>query len=82
MAFWLNTYYIVVLAWAMYYVWESISWELPWRDCDNYWNSKFCRSEYDLALESRECKLRHGEDSPVCFINTTAFRSPVKEYWE
>ncbi|KAI1724985.1 sodium:neurotransmitter symporter family domain-containing protein [Ditylenchus destructor] len=49
MAFWLNIYYIVVLSWAMAYFVQSLRLDsnVPWRNCDNDWNSKRCRSEYD-----------------------------------
>lgn len=46
MAFWLNSYYIVVLAWAIYYLWHSIprsfDYELPWSTCTNSWNTLKC----------------------------------------
>jgi solute carrier family 6 GABA transporter-like protein 1 len=35
MAFWLNIYYIVVLAWALFYLWSSLQMDVPWRTCDN-----------------------------------------------
>jgi solute carrier family 6 GABA transporter-like protein 1 len=82
MAFWLNIYYIVVLSWALYYLFYSINWDVPWRGCSNPWNSPKCRSEYDLADEERECYIRYGAATQTCKINTTLFTSPVKEYWE
>ncbi|KAI6215709.1 Transporter [Aphelenchoides besseyi] len=49
MAFWLNIYYIVVLSWALAYWIRSIRLDVnvPWRNCNNDWNTKECRSEYD-----------------------------------
>uniref|UniRef100_A0A914IBZ6 Transporter n=1 Tax=Globodera rostochiensis TaxID=31243 RepID=A0A914IBZ6_GLORO len=49
MAFWLNIYYIVVLSWAMAYLFHSMRTDsnVPWRTCNNTWNSNRCRSEYD-----------------------------------
>lgn len=49
MAFWLNTYYIVVLAWALYYLWHSFAFVLPWSTCDNWWNTENCVSSYNLT---------------------------------
>lgn len=50
MAFWLNCFYIVVLAWAMYYVYASLAWDdVPWRTCDKPWNTIYCKSEYVLS---------------------------------
>ena len=42
MAFWLNTFYIVVLSWALYYLWNSFSFVLPWSTCGNWWNTENC----------------------------------------
>lgn len=82
MAFWLNIYYIVVLAWAMYYFYQSISADVPWRGCNNWWNTARCRSEYDLADEERRCFAERGFKDLTCKANTSMFSSPVKEYWE
>ncbi|CAF1055632.1 unnamed protein product [Brachionus calyciflorus] len=49
MAFWLNTYYIVVLAWALYYLWHSFAKTLPWASCGNWWNTDKCISSYNLT---------------------------------
>lgn len=68
MAFWLNTYYIVVLSWALYYIFTSLRWDVLWRTCDNWWNTPLCQSEY--------------ERDNISFPNVTEVKSPVKEYWE
>lgn len=68
MAFWLNTYYIVVLSWALYYIFTSLRWDVLWRTCDNWWNTPLCQSEY--------------ERDNISFPNATEVKSPVKEYWE
>jgi len=74
-AAWLNIFYIVVLAWAIYYLIASIATELPWASCEHWWNTERCRSYYHVCNVS-------------IATNTTwdcgrgNFTSPVREYWE
>ncbi|KAG7272944.1 hypothetical protein CRUP_020187 [Coryphaenoides rupestris] len=32
-------YYIIILAWAFFYLFSSFSSELPWASCTNSWNT-------------------------------------------
>ena len=41
-AFFLSTYYIVIIAWALYFLFSSFASEVPWKDCNNSWNTKAC----------------------------------------
>src|SRR5690348_11958802 len=83
MAFWLNTFYIVVLSWAMYYVYSALAYDdVPWRTCENPWNSLVCRSEYELAKEYRTCAATAIDAEKECYVNTTGLQSPVNEFWE
>ncbi|XP_014008199.1 sodium- and chloride-dependent GABA transporter 2 [Salmo salar] len=65
----LNSYYIVVLAWGIFYLSFSFSWELPWSSCNNTWNTENCvefqRKNYSVNYTLPE--------------NST---SPVIEFWE
>lgn len=38
----LNFYYIVVLAWALFYLFSSFTIDLPWGSCDHEWNTGGC----------------------------------------
>ncbi|XP_053320336.1 sodium- and chloride-dependent GABA transporter 2-like isoform X2 [Spea bombifrons] len=38
----LNFYYIVVLAWAFFYLFNSFTSDLPWASCNHFWNTENC----------------------------------------
>ena len=73
MIFLFNTYYIVILAWALHFFFSSFlgftneQWELPWVTCDNWWNSEDCLSIVDVN------KRLNG---------TAGTKDSVVEYWE
>ncbi|XP_056273176.1 sodium- and chloride-dependent GABA transporter 2 isoform X2 [Pseudoliparis swirei] len=63
----LNIYYIVVLAWALFYLSNCFTWDLPWASCNNTWNTDSC-----MEFQRGNSSINHHE-------NTT---SPVIEFWE
>ena len=42
MSFLLSTYYNVIIAWALFYLVYSFFDPLPWKGCNNEWNSELC----------------------------------------
>jgi len=42
--FWLNVYYIVILAWNLFYLFQAFDPSLPWTRCDGWWNTPCCSS--------------------------------------
>ncbi|XP_033107384.1 sodium- and chloride-dependent GABA transporter 1-like [Anneissia japonica] len=52
MSFLLNVYYIIIIAWALLYLFHSFSATLPWVDCDNWWNTENCTTNYTYVDNS------------------------------
>ncbi|XP_068595111.1 sodium- and chloride-dependent GABA transporter 2-like [Brachionichthys hirsutus] len=63
----LNIYYIIVLAWAIFFLYNSFTWDLPWASCNNTWNTDSCVT------------FQKGNSSMDLHVNAT---SPVIEFWE
>ncbi|CBY32711.1 unnamed protein product [Oikopleura dioica] len=47
LSIWFAIYYVVILAWALFYFLHSVSGHSPWSSCDNSFNSDCCSSEYN-----------------------------------
>ncbi|NXA34699.1 SC6A2 protein, partial [Eudromia elegans] len=41
-ALYVGFYYNVIIAWSLYYLFSSFTFELPWTNCGNSWNSPNC----------------------------------------
>ncbi|XP_025833326.1 sodium- and chloride-dependent GABA transporter 1 [Agrilus planipennis] len=88
MSCWMNIYYIVILAWAIFYFFMSLRSDVPWRTCNNYWNTQFCVNPYDR--DSLMCWDHYNINNTftkMCNVNSynitlTELTDPVKEFWE
>ncbi|XP_060936566.1 sodium- and chloride-dependent GABA transporter 2-like [Limanda limanda] len=63
----LNFYYIIVLAWGIFYLYYSFSWDLAWSSCNNTWNTENC-----MEFQKRN----------LSFDSSFNATSPVLEFWE
>jgi solute carrier family 6 GABA transporter-like protein 6/8/11/12/13 len=41
-SFFLSTYYVVIIAWALFFLFSSLNSQVPWKSCRNKWNTKDC----------------------------------------
>ncbi|KAH0617059.1 hypothetical protein JD844_028673 [Phrynosoma platyrhinos] len=64
----LNFYYIIVLAWALFYLFSSFTINLPWGSCDHEWNTENC-----VEFQKRNTSLNLTAENAT---------SPVIEFWE
>uniref|UniRef100_UPI0035902210 sodium- and chloride-dependent taurine transporter-like isoform X1 n=1 Tax=Myxine glutinosa TaxID=7769 RepID=UPI0035902210 len=65
----LNIYYIIILAWALFYLAHSFTNDLPWATCNHTWNTPNCLEDMmrpNVTLQA----------------NGTNYVSPVTEFWE
>uniref|UniRef100_A0A8C0E7Z5 Transporter n=1 Tax=Balaenoptera musculus TaxID=9771 RepID=A0A8C0E7Z5_BALMU len=65
----LNVYYIIILSWALFYLFSSFTSELPWTACTHSWNTEGCVDFLNRSAASAAAP-------PVNFT------SPVMEFWE
>lgn len=87
MSCWMNVYYIVILAWAIFYFFMSMRADVPWRNCNNYWNTYKCVNPY--ARKNLTCWTAYINQTTqrVCNVNSynismKEMSDPVKEFWE
>jgi len=89
--FLMNIYYIVILAWSLYYMFMSFSSVLPWAHCQNEWNTKKCfhgGMAYDevvnLSNVSGVMIAAQNVTSEVvpAAKSSAVFTDPVIEFWE
>ncbi|XP_069807023.1 sodium- and chloride-dependent betaine transporter-like [Dendropsophus ebraccatus] len=67
MSFLVNIYYIIILAWSFFYLFNSFASSLPWASCNHTWNTENC------------IEFVHKEENWSRTINHT---SPEVEFWE
>ncbi|VDO05747.1 unnamed protein product [Rodentolepis nana] len=48
----ISMYYNILMAWTLYYFFQSFQWKLPWNSCNNTWNTPacFCHSDKCAAV--------------------------------
>ncbi|XP_028841052.1 sodium- and chloride-dependent taurine transporter-like [Denticeps clupeoides] len=68
----LNIYYIVILAWGLYYLLLCFQPQLPWAGCSHSWNTDNCVED----------TARKNKSLWAAANSTTNFTSPVTEFWE
>lgn len=69
----LNFYYIIVLAWGIFYLSFSFSWDLAWSSCNNTWNTgksstpQKTQSFLNCVLDNSDAPLPTSPFPPTLF---------------
>ncbi|XP_076316866.1 sodium- and chloride-dependent GABA transporter 1-like [Tachypleus tridentatus] len=63
-----NIYYVVIIAWTLFYFVFSMTSQLPCESCGNWWNTKYC--------------MKEGTNITNLNITVTEAKSPITEFWE
>ena len=71
MAYLSNLFYIVLLAYSLYFLGMSFNTVLPWASCDNWWNTENCVTPFEHTLD-------HALDNKS--IDT--MKSSADEFWQ
>ncbi|OQV11692.1 Sodium- and chloride-dependent GABA transporter 3 [Hypsibius exemplaris] len=63
----LNIYYIIILAWVFFYLFSSLTSELPWSTCGNYWNTAQCV----VGRNTSQLEETHSPETQEAFTLST-----------
>ncbi|ESP00134.1 hypothetical protein LOTGIDRAFT_141305 [Lottia gigantea] len=69
-------YYNTILAWILYYLFNSFKSPLPWVGCDNWWNTDACFIQ-DISASTLHIMMNNTVDP----YNTTKNHAPTEEFW-
>ncbi|XP_070558018.1 sodium- and chloride-dependent GABA transporter 1-like [Ptychodera flava] len=80
-SFWLNIYYIVIIAWALLYLFSSFTSTLPWETCDHTWNSPLCTTNKSANFSVMNDPTREFWEEYVLEI-TKGLHEPGDVRWQ
>ncbi|XP_053625464.1 sodium-dependent dopamine transporter [Plodia interpunctella] len=78
-AFYVDFYYNVIIAWALRFFFASFTTMLPWTNCNNEWNTPACRP-FEVISEAALNKTSQ-RNSSLLPAETTPFTSAASEYF-
>ncbi|XP_076839804.1 sodium- and chloride-dependent creatine transporter 1 isoform X1 [Brachyhypopomus gauderio] len=90
--FFCNTYYILILAWGLYFLVHSFTYPLPWTSCSQEWNTPNCTLDFNRSCANRTVPAssyssslplnRSSLEPNISCLESEGMRSPIMEFWE
>ncbi|XP_034840446.1 sodium-dependent dopamine transporter [Maniola hyperantus] len=81
-AFYVDFYYNVIIAWALRFFFASFTTMLPWTNCNNDWNTESCQPfEANWTSVNANKSTRHNSSASNTPAQTTQFTSAASEYF-
>jgi len=75
-AFYVDFFYNVIIAWALHYFISSFTSKLPWTSCDNLWNTPSCVESINVR------NLSNRTDINFTNVTETNYTSAAAEYFQ
>ncbi|KAH9416413.1 hypothetical protein DERP_012841, partial [Dermatophagoides pteronyssinus] len=71
-AFYVDLYYNVIIAWALHFFFKSFSTELPWSKCNNEWNTEKCFEINELIINNNNNRTTNISGNTSNLIRNSA----------
>lgn len=91
-AFYVDFYYNVIIAWSLRFFFASFTDHLPWTLCNNEWNTVLCKpfefggpnrtAAASAAASINGSWVNATVTSTVAAVNETKFQSAASEYFK
>lgn len=82
-AFYVDFFYNVIIAWALHYFISSFTSQLPWTSCGNPWNTPSCVESINVKnMSTAKHLLNNGTGINFTNVSETNYTSAAAEYFQ
>ena len=64
--FLISVYYNVIIAWILFFLFDSFRADVPWRNCDHEWDSPKCAQALSVNGNGTKTIISRGLEKTVC----------------